>query len=63
VQPISISLRGPRYEAMLLMGAADWVRSELGRWTVDGSGTRLSLGDCGEESLGEVFQGICLDLG
>ena len=49
VQPISISLRGPRYEAMLLMGAADWVWSELGRWTVDGEGNRLSLADCGEE--------------
>jgi hypothetical protein len=49
VQPISISLRGPRYEAMLLMGAADWVWSELGRWTVDGAGNRLSLADCGEE--------------
>src|SRR5271163_2818695 len=49
VQPISISLRGPRYEAMLLMGAADWVWSELGRWTVDGAGNRLSLADWGEE--------------
>jgi hypothetical protein len=49
VQPISISLRGSRYEAMLLMGAADWVWSELGRWTVDGAGNRLSLADCGEE--------------
>jgi len=49
VQPISISLRGPRYEAMLLMGAADWVWSELGRWTVDGARNRLSLADCGEE--------------
>jgi hypothetical protein len=49
VQPISISLRGPRYEVMLLMGAADWVWSDLGRWTVDGAGNRLSLADCGAE--------------
>jgi hypothetical protein len=48
VQPISVSLRGPRYEAMLLMGGGDWVRSDLGRWKIDASGTRLSLSDCEE---------------
>ena len=48
VQPISISLRGPRYEAMLLMGATDSVWSELGRWTVDVAGNRLSLADWGD---------------
>jgi len=49
VQPISISLRQQRYEAMLLMGSDDWVRSELGRWQIDATGTRLALSDCGEE--------------
>jgi hypothetical protein len=49
VKPISISLRGPRYEAMLLMGAGDWVWSELGKWMVDEAGNRLSLVDCCEE--------------
>lgn len=48
VQPISISLRGPRYEAMLLMGAMDWVRSDLGRWKIDVAYHRLSLSDRGE---------------
>ena len=45
VHPISISLRGPRYEAMLLMGAMDWVRSDLGRWRIDAAYHRLSLCD------------------
>ena len=48
VQPVSISLRGRRYEAMLLMGVADWVESDLGRWTIDTAQNRLSLADCGE---------------
>jgi hypothetical protein len=48
VQPISISLRGPRYEAMLLMGAMDWVRSDLGQWKIDLAYHRLSLSDRGE---------------
>ncbi|MGC1360752.1 MAG: hypothetical protein WA400_06230 [Silvibacterium sp.] len=51
VQPISISLRGPRYEAMLLMGAVDWVRSDLGRWKIDLADNRLSLSDRGEGAL------------
>ena len=46
VQPISISLRGPRYEAMVLMGATDWVWSELGKWIVDAARNRLALADC-----------------
>jgi hypothetical protein len=46
VQPISISLRGPRYEAMLLMGVTDWVWSELGKWMVDTARNRLELADC-----------------
>ena len=48
VQPVSISLRGRRYEAMLLMGVADWVASDLGRWTMDTALNCLALADCGE---------------
>lgn len=43
VQPISISLRGPRYEAILLFGEQDWVESDLGRWRVESSACRLML--------------------
>jgi hypothetical protein len=39
VRPISVSLRPPRYEAIVLMGANDWVRSDLGEW-------RLGPGQC-----------------
>lgn len=35
VQPVSISLRGLRYEAMLLFGERDWVESDVGRWKID----------------------------
>jgi len=45
VRPISISLRGPRYEAMFLMGAVDWVRSDLGQWKIDTAGNRIALSD------------------
>ena len=45
VNPISISLRGPRYEAMLLLGDQDWVESDLGRWQVDPSQCRLRLSE------------------
>jgi hypothetical protein len=48
VRPISISLRYPRYEAMLLMGAVDWVQSDLGQWRLDPAGERLSLSGCRE---------------
>jgi hypothetical protein len=51
VIPVSISLRGPRYEAMLLMGASDWVESELGRWSVSQPDCRLLLSDCEEGVL------------
>lgn len=51
VQPISISLRGQRYEAMLLMGIADWIASDLGQWNVDPTSNRLSLADCEEGAL------------
>ncbi len=43
VRPISVSMRVPRYEAMLLMGQEDWVQSELGRWQIDPRGCRLLL--------------------
>ena len=43
VHPISISLRGPRYEAMLLLTATDWIQSELGRWRMTADGRYLSL--------------------
>ena len=48
VQPISISLRGSRFEAMLLMGAGDWVAGELGRWTIEATSNRLFLSENGE---------------
>lgn len=51
VQLISSSLRSQRYEAMLLMGVADWIASDLGRWKVDAASNRLSLADCGEGAL------------
>ena len=48
VRPISISLRGNRYEAMLLFGSGDWVESDLGRWQVDPGRCGISL-DCANE--------------
>lgn len=43
VRPISISLRGRRYEAMLLFGAQDWVESDIGRWQIDQLHCRIAL--------------------
>jgi hypothetical protein len=43
VRPISISLRGQIYEAMLLFGSGDWVESDLGRWQVDQLRCRIQL--------------------
>ena len=43
VQPISVSLRGLRYEAMVLMGPEDWIETELGRWSVSADHCRLVL--------------------
>lgn len=43
VQPISISRRGTRFEAMLLMGQDSWIRSELGTWRIGPDGWRLRL--------------------
>jgi len=51
VQPISISLRGETYEAMLLFGSGDWVESDLGRWLIDQSGCRIGLNVVREGAL------------
>ena len=48
-RPISISLRGQRYEAMLLFGGGDWVESDLGRWYVDEAQCRIWLNNVREE--------------
>jgi hypothetical protein len=45
VHPISISMRGQRYEAMLLFGVNDWVESVLGRWRVDQKRCRIRLSE------------------
>ena len=45
ITPISISLRGSRYEAMLLFGEQDWVESDLGRWQVDRNQCRIRLSE------------------
>jgi len=51
VRPISISLRGEKYEAMLLFGSGDWVESDLGRWLIDQSGCRIQLNVVREGAL------------
>jgi hypothetical protein len=51
VQPISISLRAEKYEAMLLFGSGDWVESDLGRWLVDQSECRIRLNVVREGAL------------
>jgi hypothetical protein len=51
VSPISISLRGNKYEAMLLFGDQDWVESDLGRWQVDRAGCRIRLSVVREGAL------------
>jgi hypothetical protein len=51
VLPISISLRAPRYEAMLLIGEKDWIETDLGRWQVDPSKCRLLLSEARKERL------------
>ena len=43
VQAISISSKGPRYEAVLLMSAGDWVASDVGRWMITEDGRHLAL--------------------
>jgi hypothetical protein len=49
VQPISVSRRGVRYEAMLLMGAGDWIETDLGRWALSADNRRLALATGGSE--------------
>lgn len=51
VVPISISLRGLRYEAMLLFGDQDWVESDLGRWQVDPGQCRIRLNSVAEGAM------------
>lgn len=43
VQPISVSLRGSRFEAILLLGEEDWIRTDLGTWTISQDGHRFAL--------------------
>jgi hypothetical protein len=45
VRPISVSVRGIRYEAMLLMGPEDRIETELGRWSVSRENLRLVLAE------------------
>jgi len=51
VRPISISLHGQRYEAMLLLGPGDWVESDLGRWQVVQAECRIQLNEVSEGVL------------
>lgn len=41
VRPISVSLRPPRYEAVMLMGANDCVRTDKGDWHLDSDHRKL----------------------
>lgn len=43
VQPISISRKEMRFEAVLLMRPDAWIRSELGAWQITPDGRTLSL--------------------
>lgn len=45
IQPVSISLRGQRYEAMMLFGERDWVESDVGRWQLDQIRCRITLSE------------------
>ena len=51
-QPISVSLRGSRYEAMLLLGKKDWIRTDIGLWIVSRNIDRLELVSAGTEAFG-----------
>ena len=51
VDPISISVRHARYEAMLLMSAGSWIESEWGRWQMSADGRRLELDERMEGGL------------
>lgn len=48
VAAISISQKGWRYEAMLVMGQNDWVKTDLGKWKVSNKEQHLVL-SCEEE--------------
>lgn len=43
VQPISVSRKGSRFEAMLLVRPDAWVKSNLGIWQIGADGHALSL--------------------
>jgi hypothetical protein len=43
VTPISISMRGSRFEAMLLIRTDDWIECDLGCWRMNANGTGVSL--------------------
>ena len=43
VQPISISRKGSRFEAMLLVRPDAWIKSNLGTWQITGDGRTLCL--------------------
>lgn len=43
VQPISISQKDSRFEAVLLMAADSWIKSELGIWRITPDGRQLHL--------------------
>jgi hypothetical protein len=45
VQLISVSLRGGRYEAMVLMRSEDWIESSVGPWTLSKDYSRLVLAE------------------
>jgi hypothetical protein len=51
-QPISISLHGSRYEAMFLLGPEDWIKTDLGLWSISNDGRRLGLGAVREVVFG-----------
>jgi len=63
VQPISVSLRGRRYEAMVLMTSKDWIDTGLG----DGLSEKIAGVWClklhAREDSHEVLQGIYCHLG
>lgn len=42
-KPISVSLRGSCFEAMLLLGEKDWIRTDLGTWAISQDGHRFAL--------------------
>ena len=43
VQPIAVSLRRDRYEAMLVLRRHDWIKSDLGIWKIHLDGRALCL--------------------